>query len=267
MKKRLLFALGAALLFAITVQAQKSVEDVVKAQTDRMKLLLQLKDDQAKKLYDINLRYAQMAKDARDEGMKQRDAAKTQMDDKKREIEAVLKPSQKAAMEAFFATIHGQKPEGGGGAPPAGARSFGKPEGGRPNFGPDSGPGQSRMAPQRPQPGRGGFEMRREGGFGMRRGGSSEMSGEMSAKMHSEQMQGLLQLSDDQTEKIYDIELKYFNMAKADREAAMKQIKENMLKLRDKHGEVEAILTPAQKIAFAQISKMEREKFSNRMRR
>jgi len=247
MKKSLLFALGAALLFATALQAQgqRTPEDIAKARTDQMKVLLQLKDDQAKKLYDINLRYAQLAKDAHDQSVKQREAAKTQMDGKKGEIEAVLNPSQKAALDAFFAPAQGQKRDGGA-APQT--KGYGRPEGR-----PGAGHGQPGMAPQCPPRG--------HEGFGMSREGSHFLSGEMAAKMRSEQMKGMLQLSDDQAKKIYDIELKYFNIEKANREAAVNQIKENALKFMNKKGDVEAILTPAQQVAFSQLSKIEKERF------
>jgi len=271
MKKRSLFALGAALLFAAAVSAQsqgprpatgsgprpagapgprnaqqgapqqKSPAEIAQAETDRAKVLLQLTDDQSKKLNDINLRYAQLGQDMRDAVRKSFEAARMREENKKKDIEAVLTPAQKATADALLAQ-----------------RRSGR---GRPQGGPQQGQGQMHGRPGMGAPG-----MMEHGApwMGshreMRRSGGMAVSGEVFAQMRAEKLQTVLQLSADQTKKVRDIELKYFNQAKADREAAMQAMKDNATKMRGRQGEVEAILTPAQQAAFAVISREESER-------
>ncbi|GHV02113.1 hypothetical protein FACS1894159_10730 [Bacteroidia bacterium] len=243
--------MAAALIFAAALQAQpqgprpagaragserkvqKSPEEIARAQSDHMKVALQLKDDQAGKLYNVLLRYANISKDASEQAGKQREAAAKQMEGKKGEIEATLTPAQKAAWEA----IHRQ---------PGGE---GRGHGHKPHMG-QGAPGADR-----------GMAM-----HGEHHRDNPMVSGEMMARMRSEKMKTLLQLNADQTKKIGDIELKYFNIAKANHEAAIKMMQDNALKMSSKKGEIEALLTPAQKEALAQMGEMERERAMHRSR-
>ena len=242
MNRKSLLLAGVALMMSFTLSAQpqrgarapggerraqapKTAEEMAQGQTDKLKTALQLKDDQAKKLYEVNLKYANLAKESHDKMKADREALGKQMQQRKAEFEAILSPAQKTAFEVLH-------PQRGQGKPEQGARME---QGRAPRHG--AGHGQ---------------------GHHSRRGAMKDP--EMMAKAGADKCKTLLQLSDDQTKKVYDLNLKYSNIASAAFDDSKKSGMEMMKKLSGKKAEVEAIFTPEQKAAYEEIQKAERMK-------
>ena len=80
-------------------QKKLTAEEKAQKRTDKMKEELGLSDEQAKKVYDVNLKHIKEMEAIHEEMKKLRDQAKTQRDKTKTELDKIFTDEQKAKAE------------------------------------------------------------------------------------------------------------------------------------------------------------------------